>query len=206
MRRPHLTRLLLGGLALVAALGLLLPRLDLTPGATELQNGLLLDTPRTLNDWPQPLRDQNGAPVQLADLQGGYHLLFFGFANCPDICPNTLLLASRVYRELPEAVRAKLEVVLVSVDPERDSSEKLKGYVEGFHPEFTALSGPHPALESLTGQAGIAYIKVPLDEGYTVDHSAALVLLDPQARIRAYFAPPIKVEALRADLTTIVGG
>ncbi len=204
MRRPHLTRMLLGGLAIALVLGLALPRLGLKSDAPAISSGLLLTQPRPLSGWGEPLLDDETQPFTLQDFQGQYHLLFFGFASCPDICPTTLLTASQMYRQLDPAAQKQLQVTLISVDPDRDTPELLHQYVRNFHPEFRALTGPEPALQELADQAGIAYMKVPLENGYTIDHSAALVLLDPQARIRAYFSPPLDATQLARDIETIV--
>jgi protein SCO1/2 len=204
MRRPQLTRLLLSGLAVVLVAGFLIPRLDLGFGGTQMDSGLMLDPARPLRNWPAPLLTEDGQAFGLSDFEGAYHLLFFGFASCPDICPNTLLQLARVYRDLPAAVQERLNVVLISVDPERDSPAKLRAYVKNFHTDFRALTGPEDSIADLAAQAGIAFMKVDLDEGYTVDHSAALVMLNPQAQIQAYFAPPLKLDSLQADLSRLV--
>lgn len=204
MRRPQLTRLLLSGLAVVLVAGFLIPRLDLGFGSAQMDSGLLLDPARPLQNWPAPLITEDAQAFGLSDFEGAYHLLFFGFASCPDICPNTLLQLARVYRDLPQSIQQQLNVVLVSVDPERDTPAKLRAYVKNFHTDFRALTGPEAAIADLSGQAGIAYMKVDLDEGYTVDHSAALVLLNPQAQIQAYFAPPLKLDSLQSDLISLI--
>lgn len=204
MRRPHLTRMLLGGLAIAVVLGLLLPRLGLDSGAPSISSGLLLDQPRPLKNWGAALVDDEKAAFELADFKGQYNLLFFGFASCPDVCPTTLQMASQMYRQLDPEAQKHLQVTLISVDPERDTPELLHQYVRNFHPDFHALTGPEAALQDLADQAGIAYIKVPLGDSYTIDHSAALVLLDPEARILAYFAPPLDATKLARDLEQII--
>ncbi|MGB1556552.1 MAG: SCO family protein [Oceanococcaceae bacterium] len=204
MRRPHLNRLLLGGLALILVLGLLGPRLLGLGGATQLGSGLLLDQPRPLSSWGDGLVDDDGQRFQLEQFRGKHHLLFFGFANCPDICPNTMYMAGQMMQALPPADQDKLQVVLISLDPERDSPENLQQYVRSFHPSFKALTGSEEALTDLSGQAGIAWMKVEQGESYTIDHSAALVLLDPEARIQAYFAPPLAADKLAADLEQLL--
>ncbi len=204
MRRPHLTRLLLGGLAIAVVLGLLLPRMGLNSGIPAVTSGLLLDQPRPLQPWGEALVDDNEQAFALEDFRGRYHLLFFGFASCPDVCPMTLVTASQMYRQLDPKAQEQLQVTLISVDPDRDTPEMLHQYVRNFHPEFTALTGPEPALQDLADQAGIAYIKVPLENGYTIDHSAALVLLDPEARIKGYFSPPLDAATLARDLEQII--
>lgn len=203
MRRPHLTRLLLGGLAAVLLVGLLVPLLTGDKNG-KLQSGLLLPQARALTTWGEPLQTTDGVSFALEDFKGRPHLLFFGFAACPDICPSTLLTVSQMFRQLPSDAQAQLQVTFISVDPDRDTPDMLRQYVQNFHPRFQALTGPESSLEDLASQAGIAYMKVPLDNGYTIDHSAALVYLDNQARIRAYFAPPLDVDKLTADLNQLV--
>lgn len=204
MRRPQLTRLLLSGLAVVLIAGFVIPRLDMGFGGDQIDSGLVLDPARPLQNWPAPLLTEDAQAFGLSDFEGAYHLLFFGFASCPDICPNTLLEVARVYRELPASVQERLNVVLVSVDPERDPPAKLRAYVKNFHPDFRALTGPEASIADLASQVGIAFMKVELADGYTVDHSAALVMLNPQAQIQAYFAPPLKLDSLQADLTRLI--
>ena len=97
-------------------------------------------------------------------------------------------------------------MVFLSVDPERDTPAVLKPYVEYFGANITGVTGTRESLDRLCESLGIAYVKIPgaTDADYTVDHSAALVLIDPQGRVAGYFTPPLKVDTLAADLTEIV--
>lgn len=120
-----------------------------------------------------------GAPIQLADQADDYWLIYFGFTSCPDVCPTTMATLSSAMRMLPEDMADRVQVLLVSVDPERDELESVNSYVQYFNPSFMA-SVPEPdTLDQLVNNFGAFYRKVPLEDsamGYTMDHSAALYL------------------------------
>jgi protein SCO1 len=163
--------------------------------------GTQLPKPRTLQDFT--LTDIDGQPVTLATLRGQPSLLFFGFTQCPDVCPTTLAMLASV-RE--RARDAQLRIVLVSVDPERDTPERLGAYVRAFDPSFTGLTGTVAEVEQLARQLGVAAVRVPRPGGdYTIDHSAALLWLDREARLTTIFTPPFNIESLARDLTTLAG-
>lgn len=147
--------------------------------------------------------DQEGQPFTPANLQGHWTLLFAGFTHCPDVCPTTLGLMKALGQRLQPAPA----MVFLSVDPERDTPERLRQYVAYFGPDIEGVTGPHEQLERLAASLGIAYVKAPgaRGEDYTVDHSAALVLLDPQGRVAGYFTPPHKADTLAADLARVLG-
>lgn len=162
----------------------------------------------TLLPQPRPLPalalvDQDGRPYTTDSLRGHWSLLFPGFTTCPDVCPTTLSLLHRLNQAL--GARAP-QVVFLSVDPERDTAQKLKDYVHYFDPAFTAVTAPEPALAGAAQALGIAYMKVPgaTDQDYTMDHSAALILIDPDAAIAGYFMPPLDLESMKSDLAAIM--
>jgi protein SCO1 len=169
----------------------------------QLESGILLQEPRPVA--PFVLTDHTGARYDNARLQGRWTLLFAGFTNCPDVCPTTLALI----RQLQERLAARgqpLQALFLSVDPERDTVEQLRRYVEFFGPAVTGVTGAPAELERLTASLGLAYLKVPGSGPgqYTMDHSAALVLLDPQGRIAGYFQAPHRLDTLAADLARIL--
>ncbi|MCI0750058.1 MAG: SCO family protein [Nevskiales bacterium] len=168
-----------------------------------LHSGILLPTPRPVA--PFALTRQDGVAFTEADLRGHWSLLFAGFTYCPDVCPTTLTVMKQVEQGLRDSRRA-LNAVFVSVDPERDTPEQLSRYVRYYSPTLTGITGPFEQLDRLCASLGIAYIKVPgtLPQNYTVDHSAVLVLVNPQGQVAAYFQPPHRVEALTADLTQMI--
>ncbi|MGZ8155289.1 MAG: SCO family protein [Burkholderiales bacterium] len=132
------------------------------------------------------LTDHNGQRRTLADFKGKVVVLFFGFTHCPDVCPTTMLELAKVAQDLgPEA--ARLQVLFVSVDPERDTAEVLRQYVPSFHPGFLGLSGTHEELTRVAKEFKIFFQKQPQQSGaYTVDHSAGTYVLDPQGRLRLF--------------------
>jgi protein SCO1 len=136
---------------------------------------------------PFTLTDQDGRTVTETDFKGKPFLVFFGFTHCPDICPAALFDMSETFRRLgPDA--EKVSALFISVDPERDTPEKLKDYLQSFHPRISALTGTQEQIEAVT-KAYKAYAKkVPLDGGeYTVDHSAVVYLMDREGRFVAPF-------------------
>lgn len=192
-------------LAAGAALGLGLLAFSLMrgPDTAALASGLQLQQPRALPEFS--LIDQNGDEFGNAQLQGKWHLFFAGFTHCPDFCPTTMTKLKGVETELGSLSEA-LQVVLFSVDPQRDQPEKLAQYVHYFSPEFIGVTGAQDQVDSLAAGLGLAYAIVgdAGSEDYTVDHSAALVLLNPQGRIAAYFSPPHQIPALAADLRLMI--
>lgn len=127
---------------------------------------------------PFSMTNQMGQPVTEKDYLGQPMAMFFGFTNCPDICPTTLLRLTDLMKKLgPDA--DKLQVVLVSVDPERDTPEVLKSYLEQFDPRFSAMTGTPEQLAAFAKNYRFVYKKVPLsDSNYTLDHSAGVYLYD----------------------------
>ena len=142
------------------------------------------------------------------DLNGRWSLLFFGYTHCPDICPITLqTLADAVGRIDDSDVRDALRVYFVSVDPERDSPARLAEYVTYFDPGFTGLTAPLEKLRPLTRALGIAHDFRNKTDGatvYDVDHSSAIVLVNPRAEFAGIFGAPHDPAAIARDLTRIV--
>jgi len=159
---------------------------DVGPGAHLLPIALSL---------PQfELRDQVGAVFDRASLEQGWSLLFFGYTSCPDVCPTTLQRLASLSEKLkaPEPVR----VVFVSIDPERDSIERMREYVEFFDPSFAGVTGDLEQLETLTDALGVYFGKrespagVGVPGAYQMDHSASLFLVAPGARLHALVDDP----------------
>jgi protein SCO1/2 len=146
----------------------------------------------------------DGKQAAAALLQGHWTWLYFGYANCPDVCPAALDFASREYRKLerPERVR----VVFVSVDPARDRAPKLKQFVEFYHPTFTGVTANAATIDTLTRAVGASYvIDKPATPGgsYTVSHSNMVFALDPEGRLVAVYVPEGKPGALAEDFNRL---
>lgn len=149
--------------------------------------------------FPQPLPvsdfrfiSEQGISVSQQDLKGHKLLVFFGYTFCPDICPTTLMDLGRTWKQLPAEIRRQWQVVLVSVDPQRDTPQVLAPYVGYFNKEFSALTGNPKALVTLAAELNAVYQKVDRgpDSPYLMDHSANLALLDEEGRYIGYIAPP----------------
>ena len=191
-----------GALALIG--GVLAATWFNTPATQRVQSGTLLQQPRILP--PFSLTDQDGQTYTVEQLKNRWTLIFPGFTYCPDICPTTLGLLKTVRTQLgPKA--DKLQVVLFSIDPERDTPQRLKDYVSYFSPDFRGVTTSEPGLKAMAQALGVAYAKVPGDspETYTMDHSAALILINPQGQLAGYFTAPLQAPALIADLEQLLG-
>lgn len=153
------------------------------------------------------LKDQHGKPTTLADFRGRVVLLFFGYTACPDVCPATLARYAAVMKALgPEAGR--VQVLFVTLDPERDTPEKLAAYVSWFDPRFLGLSGDVAATEAAAREFKVYYArsKSSAGMGYTIDHSAGTYAFDPAGRIRLYIKDDAPVEAVADDLKRLLAG
>jgi protein SCO1/2 len=191
-RRPVLLLFLLGVVAI--GTGALLARMF--NGDVALESGTWLPRARALAEFH--LQDMSGREFDLNNLRGHPTLLFFGFTNCPDVCPTTLSTLEQVQRQAP---LAGAQVVFVSVDPERDSNSSLQAYLGAFDRNFVGVRGDRAALAPLLRSLNAIAVRQDLPGGgYTMDHSATLYLLDTQGRLVAVFSPPFSSSKLTADL------
>lgn len=150
--------------------------------------GLLWPGPKTLGAFSVIDHDNN--PFTLADLRGKWSLLFFGFTHCPDICPVTLAVMDKTHSRLDKA--RDVQFVFVTVDPERDTPERMEQYLTSFNPEFVGLGGSAEQIAGLTGQIGLPYFrdKTQDEENYLIDHGASLFMIDPLGRLVGIFSAP----------------
>ena len=164
-----------------------------------LRAGTALPEPRALPAFA--LVDQAGRPFGLPRFEGRWSLLFTGFTHCPDVCPTTLALMSELNRRV---ARDDLQFVFLSVDPERDTPDAVARYLAHFDAALVGATGARAEMERLTAGLGLAQVRNPggRDE-YTVDHSTAFVLIDPEARLSGYFSAPHERDALAADLAAL---
>lgn len=153
------------------------------------------------------LPDQNGQVRTLADFKGKVTVVFFGFTQCPDVCPTALLLLAEVKRLLG-ADGEKLQGVFITVDPERDTPEVLKAYMTSFDPSFLALRGTLEQVEATAKDFKVFYKKVEgkVPGAYTMEHTAASFIFDPQGRIRLYVRPGQAAQAMADDIRLLLKG
>lgn len=152
------------------------------------------------------LIDHNDKPFDLERFKGKWTFMFFGYTNCPDVCPLGMKVMQGVWKRLPTELLQKSQMVFVSVDPDRDSPAHLKSYVQYFYPDFIGVTGKADQIDILTREIGILYgfeDPEPGSKNYTVNHSAQIVLIDPDARLRAVFSPPHESDKIAATFQKI---
>ena len=154
---------------------------------------------------PFTLTDAEGQAFTPDSLSGHWTFLFIGYTYCPDICPTTLADLRSVYPELKK-IAPSSQVVFVSADPQRDDSARLKRYTAFFQPEFKAATGPHNHLFPFVRNLGLVYSMAESgDKDYLIDHSASIVLIDPQGKLVAVFRPQmVDGQVPHVAMTTLV--
>jgi protein SCO1/2 len=153
------------------------------------------------------LTDHNGQPRKLSDFHGKAVVLFFGYTACPDVCPTTLTRLAAVMKALG-AEAEQVQVLFVTLDPERDSIARLKEFAPWFHPAFLGLRSDPGQLKEITEEFRIFSSRKPVDGalGYVIDHSSGAYVYDPAGRLRLYVKDTVSVEDIAADLRQLLGG
>lgn len=171
-------------------------------------HGTYLEHPRTINQFTLMGTDQK--PFDNTSLQGQWTLVFFGFTNCGYLCPTTMAELGKMHRILEEKGIKKLpHVVMISIDPERDTLDKLGHYVTAFNPTFYGARGEDESIKLMTREMGIAYEKIANKESkdpqnYDVEHSGAVILFNPQGELNAFFTTPHHADLLAKDYMLLV--
>lgn len=157
---------------------------------------LVYETPVSLSAFT--LQDHEGRPFTLDSLRGKWSLLFFGFTSCPDICPLTMNELSRFYRsEAAEPFRADTDIIMVSIDPFRDTQEKVAAYVTGFDEDFSGVLGEYDAVAALARELYIAHSRPPAAgtaNDYLIDHSGNILIINPQGNYHGFLESSIKAD------------
>jgi len=150
------------------------------------------------------LVDQNGKARDMASFEGKVAVMFFGFTQCPDVCPAALAELAEVKKNLGKQGDS-LDVVMITVDPARDTPEILKGYVEAFDPSFIGLTGSPEAVKKAAGSFKAYYAAVPQKDGaYSMDHTASFYVFDKKGEARVLAANNIGVAALTKDIQALL--
>ena len=175
------------------------------PQPPQLKQGTLLPSAKAIADFQ--LTDQHGKPFTRNNLVGKWSFAFFGYTHCPDVCPTSLSMLAQVMKKLEKdsTLDTLPQVIFVSVDPERDTPELLAQYLPYFNPDFIGVTGDPQQLLLLTRQLGIMYGKVPGDnaDDYLVDHSASIILFDPDGNFLALFGMPHDPDLIAQDFVAI---
>ena len=151
------------------------------------------------------LNDHHGQLRSLADFRGKAVVLFFGYLNCPDVCPTTLVKLAAAMQALGDDAN-RVQVLLVTLDPKRDTPEILKQYMRAFHPTFLGLRGDEHATSSLAKAFKLVYQpqKPNADGFYTIDHSGGIYVFDPHGRIRLFISDEHSPEVIARDLRSLL--
>jgi len=166
-------------------------------------NVLLLPRERVIP--PLTLIDQDGQPFDTRSLQGRWHILFFGFTACPDICPTTLSDMRRLFGQLPSDTRERLQLVLITADPARDTPQQLKTYLDYYRAGFSGLTGEMEQLQQLSRALGLPFVPANETQGdYSVSHSGNLALVGPDGILRGHIRAPLMLDGLQRALPRIV--
>lgn len=175
------------------------------PNSTELIDAGIILLPQSRTVPSLEMTDQSGQPVALDQLKGKWSLLFFGYTFCPDICPTTLAQLRQIKSELPKEAVDKLQVILVSVDPNRDTPAQLKQYLGYFDADFRGLTGSVETLQKLANAVSIPFIPADTSKpNYTVDHSGNLAVIGPDGKQRGFIRAPFNNQKLIAQLPGLV--
>lgn len=194
MRRAWLVKALLLLLAVMTATGC---------GRPYTYHGMLLESPNPAADFT--LTDASGQPVSLSDFRGKLVVLYFGYTFCPDVCPTTMTELAKAIQALgPKA--NEVQVIMVSVDPERDTPQKVAEYVSYFDPNFIGLSGTPEEVAAAATPFGIYYEKHEgtAATGYLVDHTATLNVVDQEGRMRLVLPFGTSGEDIADDLAHLL--
>jgi len=189
------------GLLLLSCAALALDRERLLDEA----NVLILPRERQLPEFR--LTDENGQLVTRESLQNHWTLLFFGYTACPDVCPTTLSDMRQLLGQLPEAARERLQLILVSADPARDTPEVLRNYLGYYRAGFKGLTGNLADLQLFSKGLGLPFVPVAASEAgtnYSVSHSGNLAIVGPDATLRGHIRAPIKIPGLRRALPALI--
>ncbi|KTD65553.1 SCO family protein [Legionella spiritensis] len=171
-------------------------------------NGTLLQSPREVNAFALTGIDKTVFNNQ--SLHGKWTLIFFGFTNCGYLCPTTMAELGKMYRILEKnRVKSMPDVVMISIDPERDSLEKLAGYVRAFDPHFQGARGNSEEVKKMAREMGIAYAKIALpnatdSQNYDIQHSGAVMLFNPDGELNAFFTTPHHADLMAKDYQLLV--
>ena len=202
---------MLSVLAVIALLSGVLIGLHLSKksGFDEAQfHGTWLKHPRALQSFS--LKRTDGRVFNNESLHGHWTMVFFGFTNCGYLCPTAMAEIGKMYRQLQaQGIENLPEVVMISIDPRRDNMGKLKSYVEAFNPHFSGARGNEKIISAMTREMGVAYIKVAVQEGqnpenYDMQHSGAIMLINPQGKLNAFFTTPHQADSLAADYEMLI--
>ena len=164
----------------------------------------LIEPARNMGSYS--LTDTNQNEFQIKDFEGKWNVLFFGFTFCPDICPITMSMLSSLEKEMSKEELDRIKIFMVTVDPERDSPEHLKRYLENFSKNFTGLTGGLDQIYNFATRVNAPFNPVSSspDPYYTVDHTGSIVLINPKGLYAGFFRAPHDQEKIKKALSELL--
>ncbi len=194
-------KLFIAAIALIAALfgaWVYHNHYQLASAKPNLTTATVFTQPRIINSFQ--LIDAKNQPFSEQNLKGHWSLLFFGFSNCPDLCPTTLATLNQAYKKLAAQERNLPQVVFISVDPERDTPERLSEYLSSFNPHFLGATGLPTQVDQLTHDLSVLYTK----NGESIDHSGTILIINPEGQFYGVFTMPHDANKIAADIKQLL--
>ena len=152
------------------------------------------------------LKNQGDQLYSKNDLKNQWTILFFGYTNCPDVCPTTIFKLGQIKQQMSkELPNLNLQILFITLDPERDSTERLKEYLGFFDPSMTGLTGEITKIVELTSNLSVFFQRINKEDGYDFNHTASIFLINPKAQLKASFSPASSMDMLAEDIKKVVG-
>ena len=165
--------------------------------------GKILVKPMEIDNFE--LIDQNNEVFNKKSLEGGWTVLFFGYTNCPDVCPTTIYKLAEIKNGIKEDLpSANFNTVLVTLDPDRDSAERLDEYIGYFDETMLGVTGTYENIQSFTSSLSVFYQRINKEEGYDFNHTASIFVFDKDGSLFATMSPANTVGELESDFFTIL--
>ena len=147
------------------------------------------------------LKNQGDQLYSKNDLKNQWTILFFGYTNCPDVCPTTIFKLGQIKQQISkELPNLNLQILFITLDPERDSTERLKEYLGFFDPSMTGLTGEITKIVELTSNLSVFFQRINKEDGYDFNHTASIFLINPKAQLKASFSPASSIDMLAEDI------
>ena len=168
-----------------------------------LVSGKILARPLEIDRFE--LRDQKNEVFNNKSLEGGWTVLFFGYTNCPDVCPTTIYKLAEIKNELKEDLSStSFNTVLVTLDPDRDSADRLKEYIGYFDESMLGVTGTYENIQSFTSSLSVFYQRINKEEGYDFNHTASIFVFNKDGSLFATMSPANTIGELTQDFYTIL--
>ena len=152
------------------------------------------------------LKNQGDQLYSKNDLKNQWTILFFGYTNCPDVCPTTIFKLGQIKQQISkELPNLNLQILFITLHPERDSTERLKEYLGFFDPSMTGLTGEITKIVELTSNLSVFFQRINKEDGYDFNHTASIFLINPKAQLKASFSPASSMDMLAEDIKKVVG-